>query len=159
MREYRRHRRREAEDLRSEDAGLAVLLAPRQAQEELAAARRRLESRLSRCRRMTAAYGGAGSRGGGYSGQEEWAETADLVEEVRQRQREVQAARKRAVELLAELAAQGEKQRRSAVLLHQRYVLGRSWPQVRKALERQGFSAGAERTVYNWHRAAVEMLE
>ena len=102
---------------------------------------------------MTAGYGGT-RRGSVSSGEENWAETADLVEEVRRRQAALAAARQRVRELLA--AMEGEKDgRRNAAVLEQRYLLGRSWPRVREELAAEGFAAGTERTLFNWHRAAI----
>ena len=132
---------------------MELLAGPQREAERLRASRRQLESRLSRCRRMTAGYGGT-RRGSVSSGEENWAETADLVEEVRRRQAALAAARRRVRELLAVM--EGEKDgRRNAAVLEQRYLLGRSWPRVREELAAEGFAAGTERTLFNWHRAAI----
>ena len=136
---------------------MELLAGPQREAERLRAARRQLESRLSRCRRMTAGYGGT-RRGSVSSGEENWAETADLVEEVRRRQAALAAARRRVRELLAVM--EGEKDgRRNAAVLEQRYLLGRSWPRVREELAAEGFAAGTERTLFNWHRAAIRQAE
>lgn len=136
---------------------MELLAGPQREAERLRAARRQLESRLSRCRRMTAGYGGT-RRGSVTSGEENWAETADLVEEVRRRQAALAAARRRVRELLA--AMEGEKDgRRNAAVLEQRYLLGRSWSRVREELAAEGFAAGTERTLFNWHRAAIRQAE
>ena len=136
---------------------MELLAGPQREAERLRAARRQLESRLSRCRRMTAGYGGT-RRGSVSSGEENWAETADLVEEVRRRQAALAAARRRVRELLADM--EGEKDgRRNAAVLEQRYLLGRSWPRVREELAAEGFAAGTERTLFNWHRAAIRQAE
>ena len=141
----------------NEERVLEVLTGPQREAEHLRAARLRLESRLSRCRRMTAGYGGT-RRGSVSSGEENWAETADLVEEVRRRQAALTAARRRVRSLLAVM--EGDKDgRRNAAVLEQRYLLGRSWPRVREELAAEGFAAGTERTLFNWHRAAVRQAE
>ena len=137
----------------NEEQVLELLAGPQREAERLRAARRQLESRLSRCRRMTAGYGGT-RRGSVSSGEDGWAETADLVEEVRRRQAALAAARRRVREMLAVM--EGERDgRRNAAVLEQRYLLGRSWPRVREELAAEGFAAGTERTLFNWHRAAI----
>ena len=141
----------------NEEQVMELLEGPRREAERLRAARRQLESRLSRCRRMTAAYGGT-RRGSVSSGEENWAETADLVEEVRRRQAALASARRRVQALLAVM--EGEKDgRRNAAVLEQRYLLGRSWPRVREELAAEGYAAGTERTLFNWHRAAIRQAE
>ncbi|MDY3281689.1 hypothetical protein [Dysosmobacter sp.] len=141
----------------NEEQVMELLAGPQREAERLRAARRRLESRLSRCRRMTAGYGGT-RRGSVSSGEDSWAETADLVEEVRRRQAALAAARRRVREMLAVM--EGERDgRRNAAVLEQRYLLGRSWPRVREELAAEGFAAGTERTLFNWHRAAIRQAE
>ena len=81
-----------------------------------------------------------------------------LVEEVRRRQAALTAARRRVRSLLAVM--EGEKDgRRNAAVLEQRYLLGRSWPRVREELAAEGFAAGTERTLFNWHRAAIRQMK
>lgn len=146
--------------LRGEGLAEALLREPGEAAEALASARRKLEAWLSRCRRMTATYGaGGGRRGAMVSGEEAWAETADLAAEVRRRQGALREARERLETLLTELAAEGERGERSALLLRQRYLLSQAWPRVREALAQGGYSAGTERTVFNWHREAIRQAE
>lgn len=141
----------------NEEQVMELLEGPRREAERLRAARRQLESRLSRCRRMTAAYGGT-RRGSASSGEENWAETADLVEEVRRRQAALASARRRVQALLAVM--EGEKDgRRNAAVLEQRYLLGRSWPRVREELAAEGYAAGTERTLFNWHRTAIRQMK
>ena len=141
----------------SEEQVLEMLAGPQQEAARLRAARRRLESRLARCRRMTAGYGGT-RRGSVSSGEGDWAATADLVEEVRRSQAALAAARQRLQTLLA--AMEGERDGlRNAAVLEQRYLLGRSWPRVREELAVEGYAAGTERTLFNWHRAAIRQAE
>ena len=142
----------------SEEQVLELLAGPQREAERLRAARRRLESQLSRCRRVTASYGGT-RRGSVSSGEENWAETADLVEEVRRRQAALAAARQRVRELLAVMEGEKKDGPRNAAVLEQRYLLGRSWPRVREELAAEGFAAGTERTLFNWHRAAIRQAE
>ena len=99
----------------NEEQVMELLEGPRREAERLRAARRQLESRLSRCRRMTAAYGGT-RRGSVSSGEANWAETADLVEEVRRRQAALAAARRRVQSLLAVMEEEKDGRRNAAVL-------------------------------------------
>lgn len=113
------------------------------------------------CQSTTARYGGcSGGPGTGGPRDTTWAALADADEKLRRCRKELEEAEARLNRLLKKLkSAFPENGHRDHDLLWNRYMLGRTWLDTQKALAAAGHKDPTLRTVYNWHRAALERCE
>lgn len=144
------------------EALAGVLLGPRRAQERLDRAQRRRWAKLSEVLRITPGYRESGGGGGGAGGPKDsqLAVLADMSLQVRELRRQCEEAENTLERFLEKLEREfPDYGARDAVLLRCRYRDGRSWAETRSALASRGYWAKTERTLYNWHRGALDRGE
>lgn len=140
-----------------ESRALDILQAPAALRRELESLKERLSTYASI--QMTVRYGAKTAQTGRRGGIDDWmVECLALSEEAEKCERALISAQDEAEHLLQAVRDQPVRiAHRSAVLLRLRYCTGLDWPEIREALMTQGYAAGCIKTVYNWHRSALEL--
>lgn len=137
---------------------LEILQEPARAAEDLKHSKERLEQISAACQSITARYGGTGgghSSGAGSS--DGLSVLADAVSQVRKDTETLIRREKEARDLLDTLRREHDTfMERDYQLLRIRYILRLPWSSVQRALLQRGFPSAALRTVYGWHRRALD---
>lgn len=142
---------------------LAKLLhSPRRTADALQRAEAKYQAQYSECLRITPGYRTDGGGGGGTAGAKDgaWAALADRRAEIGALEKEHEEAVNEVRRFLRTLEVEfPEYGTRDALLLRCRYLRGRDWSMTRKMMADYGYLAKTERTLFNWHRCALDRCE
>jgi hypothetical protein len=113
------------------------------------------------CTKMSTSFGDVGGGGSGGDAKDgPLAAYAQLAKDIEDRRRELEETENEMLDFLSFVEAFGEEYgKRDAEILRYRYVLRRDWDFIHEEMLRRGFRCKSLRTVFNWHKGAVQRAE
>lgn len=141
------------------DAFLEYLHRPRGLAARLIDADESVQQMWAVCTKMSTSFGqvGGGSSGGGDAKDGPLAAYAQLASDIEERRRELEETENEMRDFLHR-AKESDREHgtRDELILRKRYVERQEWNAVMSALLAAGYRCTCLRTVFNWHRSAVE---